>query len=79
MEVVGIVLGYFRRDVVGRDEMHTWEVSFCGLLIALKLEKGSSLASELYQCVCRVAAHGEGGTVSGRIAQPLSPFCELVS
>ena len=37
------MLGYFGRDVVGRDEMHIWKVSFCDLLLALNLEKGSSL------------------------------------
>lgn len=37
------MLGYFRRDMKGQDEMHSWKISFCGLLLAMNLEKGSSL------------------------------------
>lgn len=42
-EVGGKALGIFRRDVVGQDEMHIWQVSLCSFLLAPNLEKGSSL------------------------------------
>lgn len=76
-EVAGKALGIFRRDVVGQDEMHIWQVSLCSFLLAPNLEKGSSLQ------VSYISVFAEllwwWGTVLGRIAQPLSAFHELVS
>lgn len=50
----------------GQDEMHSWKVSFCGLLLAVNLEKGSFLRASCINAfaelllVVKGALHWEG-------------------